>query len=152
MAILLGLNCSEKPHYLITREIFDHPDEFAKITGLPEALIRGFSTLWLALRVGLPLDPVKFKAKAKEVKDIFYAFVPWAHMCPTLHKILDHYHVLLSYMPKTLTVHMLSEEASEACNKDTKRFERERSRKFTPKQQLEDVFYRYSIYIRTVSS
>ena len=86
------------------------------------------------------------------MKDIFYAFVPWAHMCPTLHKILDHYHVLLSYMPKTLTVHMLSEEASEACNKDTKRFERERSRKFTPKQQLEDVFYRHSVYIRTITS
>ena len=37
-------------------------------------------------------------------------------------------------------------------NKDTKRFERERSRKFSPVQQLEDVFYRHSIYIRTVSS
>ena len=29
-----------------------------------------------------------------------------------------------------------------ACNKDTKHFERFHSRKFSPKQQLEDVFYR----------
>ena len=29
-----------------------------------------------------------------------------------------------------------------ACNKDTKHFEKFHSRKFSPKQQLEDVFYR----------
>ena len=90
-----------------------YPEEFARITGLPFELIHGFSTLWTALRVGLPIDPVKFKAKSKEVKDLFYGLAPWLQMAPCLHKLLDHYHILLEYLPKTLTVSMLSEEASE---------------------------------------
>ena len=34
-----------------------------------------------------------------------------------LPKVLDHYHVLLEKLPPTLTAAMLSEEASESCNK-----------------------------------
>ena len=95
------------------RDILSHPDEFADICQLPRELIRGFSTIWTALRIGLPLCPEKFHAKCKEIKDILKRVVPWALICPTLHKVLDHYHVLLQKLPKTLTVSMLSEEAAE---------------------------------------
>ena len=104
--------CSYALKNLITnnRDILSHPDEFADICQLPRELIRGFSTIWTALRIGLPLCPEKFRAKCKEVKDLLPS---WALICPTLHKVLDHYHVLLQKLPKTLTVSMLSEEAAE---------------------------------------
>ena len=89
------------------------PEEFADVLGLPRPLVRGVSTIWTALRVGLPLCPAKFRAKCGDVKDLYYDFLPWAEMAPCLHKVLDHYHVLLEHLPKTLTVSLLSEEGSE---------------------------------------
>ena len=113
--MLYNLFCSYALKNQITnnRDILSHPDEFADICQLPRELIRGFSTIWTALRIGLPLCPEKFRAKCKEIKDILKRVVPWALICPTLHKVLDHYHILLQKLPKTLTVSMLSEEAAE---------------------------------------
>ena len=99
------------------REIFSNPDEFADVLGLARQLINGFATIWTALKVGLPLDPAKFREKCGEIKKIYYDFAPWAHMCPALHKVLDHYHVLLVLLPRTLTVSLLSEEAAEGLLK-----------------------------------
>ena len=95
------------------REIFDNPIEFADILGLPRRLMTLFSVIWKALRCGLPLDPVKFREKYAEFKKLYYDTIPWAYMCPSMHKVVDHFHVLLNLMPKTLSVSMLSEEAAE---------------------------------------
>ena len=83
-----SLPCSYALKNQITnnRDILSHPDEFADICQLPRELIRGFSTIWTALRIGLPLCPEKFRAKCKEIKDILKRVVPWVLICPTLHK------------------------------------------------------------------
>ena len=101
------------------RMLFDIPNEFADVLGLPRRLIQLFSTIWKALRVGLPLDPYKFRDKCAEFKKLYYDTIPWAEMCPSIHKVIDHFHVLLNMMPKTLTVSMLSEEAAEGFIKNS---------------------------------
>ena len=45
-------------------------------------------------------------------------------------------------MPPTLTTNMVSEESSEMCNKDFKKFELNHARKTSPTEQLTDVFNR----------
>ena len=54
-----------------------------------------------------------FGVKCAEFKKLYYDTIPWAYMCPSIHKVIDHFHVLLNLMPKTLAVSMLSEEAAE---------------------------------------
>lgn len=61
-------------------------------------------------------------------------------MPSTVHKILMHGAEIIS--TSLLPVRMLGEEASEARNKDYKRYRKDHSRKHNRETNLEDTFYR----------
>ena len=70
------------------RKFFDNAKEVAEILELPEYFIADIGTIWLALRSGLPIDPVEF---GKFCDDFVQKFknddsINFYQFSPTLHK------------------------------------------------------------------
>ena len=73
---------------------------------------------------------------------MYLSEITWYNMNPTMHKVLTHAAEYVSRLPPTIASGMLSEEASESCNKDIKRWQITHSRQFDPVARNLDVFCR----------
>ncbi|KMQ89308.1 dna-mediated transposase [Lasius niger] len=122
------------------RRAFEHPDSFADYLGLNRQLVRNFKTILIALSCEFPINPVCFDTLCTSTAQIYVARYSWYPMSSTLHKILIHAPEIISF--HMLPVGMLGEEASEARNKDYKKYRQGHSRKHSRKANLEDIFYR----------
>ena len=60
---------------------------FADTLQMPRDLIWGLAHILQALNSGLPLDPEKFRAHCKLVKDKFYGLADWVVMWSSFHKV-----------------------------------------------------------------
>ena len=93
------------------------PEFLAGQIGLTTILVQGFGDLWLALRSYLPrpLDPEKYYQFGQTVKERFKDEVPWMkdNMNVTFHKVVDHPREILTQVPDTLRISLLSEEGLE---------------------------------------
>ena len=70
----------------------------------------------MALSSNLILNPDKFYAYCQNVKKIYMESVGgWSELNTTIHKILDHAHLVLRILPRGLTTGQLSEEAPGEC-------------------------------------
>ena len=66
----------------------------------------------------------------------------WAHVTPTLHKLLAHAPQIISDYNEGFGLEDLSEEGIEACNKLIRRYRERLSRKFSFEDNIKDVFVR----------
>lgn len=122
------------------RRAFQQPELFANCLGLNVDLVRNFQTILIALSCHLPIDSSKFKSLCTETAKIYVDHYGWYYMPATLHKILIHGAAIIEN--SVLPVGMLAEEASEAQNKNYKRYREQNSRKCSHEATMEDVFLR----------
>lgn len=122
------------------RRAFAKPDELSEYLGLDKQLMRNFKTILIALSCNLPIDPSRFDALCKSTANIFVNTYPWFNMPVSMHKILMHgADVIINTI---LPIGMMGEEASEARNKDYRKFRADRSRKHNRVVNMEDIFHR----------
>lgn len=122
------------------RRAFEHPDSFADYLTLDRQMVRNFKTILIALSCEFPINPVCFDTLCTSTAQIYVAHYSWYLIPLTLHKILIHAPEIINF--HMLPVGMLGEEASEARNKDYKKYREGHSRKHSRKANLEDIFYR----------
>ena len=124
------------------RILRDHPDILAAECNIPLRFVKGLYILWIALASSLPLSPSKFQAYCDELKDCYVENVGWYPLSPTLHKILEHGSQVVELFPDSITSGLLSEEPSEASNKDVKKFQIEHARQDSVEHRMTDTFHR----------
>ena len=116
----------------------------AKTFGIPLKLILAIRNVWIAIRSKLHLDPEEFRKYCETVIEMYEAFLPWAEMPPTLHKILFHGHQFIKRLPKGLTLGHLNEEPLESTHKRIRNYAKFRASQKSKYHRLRDVFGRIS--------
>ena len=124
------------------RRAFEDPEFLARQIGVSTELVTKLSNVWIALKVGLPLDADKFGQYCDGVKELYRHEVPWAKMNPATHRIIDHGALLLRVLPPGLNISMLSEEPLESNHRIIKFDELHHARQMSRRQRLMDVFNR----------
>jgi len=122
-----------------SRRAFENPNLFPDSLNLDQ-LIHKFKTILIALSCQLPLDSNRFEKISHATAELYVRCYPWYPMPSTVHKILMHGAEIIS--TSLLPIGMLGEEASEARNKDYKRYRKDHSKKHNRETNLEDTFYR----------
>lgn len=121
------------------RRFFEFPEKTAAITGLDEDLIRRFSVILQAITSGEPINVSKFKEYAYITAEKYVELYNWYYMSVTVHTILLHGAEIIAYNA-IVPIGSLSEEASEARNKDFRNFREHHSRKKSRVNSNEDIF------------
>lgn len=125
------------------RRFFSEISTTAKITGLDESLIRRFSVIMQAISCGQVIDPKKFGLFALETAKKFVETYGWYYMNVSVHKLLIHGEAIISNF--SIPIGHLSEEASEARNKEFREYRRQHSRKICRTATNEDVLHQLLI-------
>lgn len=120
------------------RRFFEFPDKTAAITGLDEELVRRFAVILQAITSGEQIDVVKFKDYARKTAEKYVELYDWYHMSSTVHKLLIHGADIVANND-IVPIGILSEEASEARNKDFRRLREHHSRKKSRQASNEDI-------------
>lgn len=110
------------------RRFFENPDKTAAITGIDYDLIRRFAVILQAISSGENIDSQKFKDYAKKTAEQYILLYNWYYMPTTVHKLLIHGADIIA-SNAIVPIGSLSEEASEARNKDFRKFREHHSRK-----------------------
>ncbi|XP_047038984.1 uncharacterized protein LOC124643902 [Helicoverpa zea] len=109
----------------------------ADITGLDAKLIHRFAVILQAITSGEDVDTVKFKDYAYKTAKRYVSMYNWYYMTATVHKLLLHGADIITC--NAIVPHNLSEEASETCNKDFRRFREHNSRKKSRVSSNDDI-------------
>ena len=91
------------------RRVFKEPEFLADQIGASVELVTGLINIWIAMKENLVLDPQKFYDYCQEIKEKYIAEFPEYTLNPATLKVMDHGHLILMKLPKTLTLTMLSE-------------------------------------------
>lgn len=118
---------------------FEFPNKTAAITGLDEDLIRRFAVILQAITSESEVNTDKFKEYALETAEKYVELYEWYKMPTTVHKLLIHGAEIIKHN-SIVPIGCLSEEASEARNKDFRRFREHNSRKMSRQASNEDIF------------
>lgn len=102
------------------RRFFENAEKSAEITGVSAKLISRFGTILEVIRSSRPIDTEVFTEYTEKTAEMWVELYSWCYMTPTVHKLLMHGGVIIAQA--ILPIGILSEEASEACNKFFKRF------------------------------
>lgn len=121
------------------RRFFEFPEKTAAITGLDEDLIRRFAVILQATTSGQSINVSKFKEYAYITAERFVELYNWYYMSSTVHTILLHGAEIIA-SNAIVPIGSLSEEASEARNKDFRRFREHHSLKKSRVSSNEDIF------------
>jgi hypothetical protein len=105
---------------MMETRFFANPALSAEITGLDQNLLRRFSVLLQILTCGKEIDPEKYKNFADKTSRLFIQLYGWCRFPVTVHKILCHGAEIIRHFD--IAPGLLTEEASEARNKDVRRF------------------------------
>lgn len=124
------------------RKFFENYKMSAQITEVNEELIYRFSVILQAISSGLQVDTAAFKQYARETYELYISLYSWYRMPSSIHKILMHGAAIFAEFG-TIPIGSLSEEASEARNKDFRRYRHDLSRKFCRKSTNEDVLHNH---------
>ena len=120
------------------RFFFGKAEVSSEITGIDLNIIRRFHVILQVLSSGYDIDFAKFRNYAVETANIFVTLYPWYYMPTTVHKILIHGPEVIEKC--ILPIGQLSEEASEARNKDIKKYREGFARKTSRIENLDDIF------------
>lgn len=120
------------------RRFFEFPDITAAITGLDEELVRRFAVILQAITSGEVIELMKFKEYARKTAERYVELYDWYHMSSTVHKLLIHGADIIANN-NIVPIGKLSEEASEARNKDFRRFREHNSRKMSRQASNADI-------------
>lgn len=120
------------------RKFFEDPVKTADITGLDAELIHRFAVILQSITSGEDVDTVKFKDYAYKTAERYVSLYNWYYMSATVHKLLLHGADIIT-CNAIVPIGNLSEEASEARNKDFRRFREHNSRKKSRVSSNEDI-------------
>lgn len=121
------------------RKFFSDPAKTAAITGLDSCLIKRFSTILRVIASGEPINNEEFEKFARLTAEMYVELYGWYYMPSSVHKLLLHGAEVIKHF-NIMPIGKLSEEASEARNKDFKKIREHHSRKFCRKATNEDIF------------
>ncbi|XP_053952723.1 uncharacterized protein LOC128859715 [Anastrepha ludens] len=121
---------------ILQKNLLDRKDEKC----LNHELLQRFKVILISLSCHLPLDSSRFEEFCTSTAKLYVSLYSWYPMSQTVHKILIHSGEIIKN--SILPVDMLGEEASEARNKDYKKFRLQHSRKHSRMANLEDLFCR----------
>lgn len=119
------------------RKFFEFPERTATITGLDEEIVRRFAVILQAITSGENIDVEKFRAYTRTTAERYLQFYHWYYMSATVHKLLIHGADIIK--ESIVPIGNLSEEASEARNKDFRRYREHHSRKINRTSTNEDI-------------
>lgn len=120
------------------RRFFENPSKSSEITGVNQELISRFRVILLTISSGYDIKIDSFRTYCHDTAKRFVELYPWYNMPTSVHKILLHSSEIISYF--MVPIGHLGEEAQESRNKDIKRYREFHSRKFSRKQNMEDIF------------
>lgn len=105
---------------------------------MDKGLVRRFAVILQAITSGEQIEITKFKKYAYETAENYVELYDWYHMSSTVHKLLLHGADIIA-SNAVIPIENLSEEASEARNKDFRRFREHHSRKKSRQASNEDI-------------
>lgn len=115
----------------------DFPEKTAVITGLDQELVQRFAVILQAITSSENIDVEKFRIYTRATAERYVELYGWYYMSATVHKLLIHGADIIKNC--IVPIGILSEEASEARNKDFRRFKQHNSRKNTRENSNEDI-------------
>ena len=132
----------------VEKIVFQNSVITAQICGVTESVVKNLFILWGTLSCGFHIDSDKFGKLCKATEDTYFDpvnGVRWYHLTSTLHKVFKRSKVILDHC--ILPIEMTSEEASEANNKNLRKFRMNHARKMharknTWKNVMYNVFFR----------
>lgn len=119
------------------RRFFGFPEKTAAITALDEQLVRRIGVILQAISSGESIDTHKFQEYARATSERYVELYDWYYIPATLHKILIHCADIANV--SVIPIGKLSEEASEARNKDFCRYRVSRARKSSRTNTNQDI-------------
>ncbi|XP_026326750.1 uncharacterized protein LOC113235304 [Hyposmocoma kahamanoa] len=122
------------------RRFFSDAKTSARITGVDEELIERFHIILQTVASGERIDLTKFSEFCKNTATLYVQLYPWYYMPSSVHKLLMHGADIIEYFGM-LPIGNLSEEASEARNKDFRKYRENHSRKVSRTATNEDILH-----------
>lgn len=122
------------------RRFFANPETTAEITKLDVNLIRRLAVILQCISSGEKIQVQKFKLYCDETANLFVELYPWYNMPASLHKLLIHGSQIVDHL-SVVPIGFLSEEASEARNKDFRKFREYHTRKHSSIATNEDILH-----------
>lgn len=122
------------------RRAFQDPKTTSTILNIKQELIEHFHTILATLSCGFNVDPQKFKLFCLSTAKLYVDEYPWFNMPQSIHKILIHGYLVIDNI--SLPIGMMSEEASEARNKDFKKYRENFARKCSRTKTNHDLVNR----------
>ncbi len=122
------------------RQILKRPDDFARVLGIDQDLVRKFSTILRVLNCQEEIDEVKFEKFARETYAKCVELYPWYYIPATMHKILAHGAEIIRMLP--LPPGVMTEEGLESNNKIFPYFSQHHARNTSRIDRNRDIFER----------
>ncbi|KMQ86336.1 dna-mediated transposase, partial [Lasius niger] len=122
------------------RRFFSDPDLTSKITGVNVELIKRFGQILRILASSTKIPRGFFERFAFETAKLYVRFYPWFFMPPIIRKVLLHGGKIMQHF--LLPIGQYSEEATEARNKDFKRFREFHTRKYSRQAANQDLIHK----------
>lgn len=126
------------------RRFFRCYEKSAEITKVDENLIKRFAVILQAISSGKNINIENFRGYCKETAQLYISLYPWYYMPSSVHKLLLHGADICQHF-SFIPVGMLSEEASEARNKDFRHIREKHSRKISRKKTNEDIIHNFLV-------
>ncbi|XP_049871228.1 uncharacterized protein LOC126370435 [Pectinophora gossypiella] len=122
------------------RRFFQDYKRSSRITGIDENLILRFAVILQVIASEKKINIEKFRSYCKETAELFVHLYPWYYMPASVYKLLLHGAEICSHFG-LLPIGTLSEEASEARNKDFRNVREKHTRKKGRIVANEDILY-----------
>lgn len=126
------------------RRFFREYKKSAEITKIDENLIKKFAIILQAISSGKNINIDKFRDYCRDTALLYISLYPWYYMPSSIHKLLFHGADICQHF-SFIPVGMLSEEASEARNKDFRHIRERHSRKTSRKNTNEDIMHYFLV-------
>ncbi|CAH2098980.1 unnamed protein product [Euphydryas editha] len=120
------------------RRFFRDFKKSAEITGVDMDLIKRFAVILQTISSEHNINVENFKIYCRETAELYVALYPWYYMPSSVHKLLMHGAEICQHF-SFIPIGMMSEEASEARNKDFRSLRERHSRKIGRKETNADI-------------
>ncbi|KAG6456667.1 hypothetical protein O3G_MSEX009874 [Manduca sexta] len=122
----------------VARRFFADEETTARITGLDVRIIHRIGVVLKCISSWQRINYETFKEYCNATANLYVELYPWYYMPSSLHKLLIHGPEIADHF-SVLPIGYLSEEASEARNKDFRKYRSEHSRKCNSIATNEDI-------------
>lgn len=126
------------------RRFFKDYERSSEITGVNSDLIKRFAVILQAISSGRNVDIERFRMYCRETAELYVRDYSWYYMPSSVHKLLVHGADICQHF-SFIPIGMMSEEASEARNKDFRSIREKHTRKIGRVQTNEDIIHQLLI-------